>query len=63
MKSPAVAALLPTILRPEDAEAIEPFGLEIYLPLDTAATYGHKPGEGPPDHIHFVPAARYVSAS
>jgi len=41
--------------------SIKPFGLEMRVLLSTEATGGaisvimawHKPGEGPPDHVHF----------
>jgi mannose-6-phosphate isomerase-like protein (cupin superfamily) len=49
-----------TIVRPEQALRIKPFGLDVNVLLTTEATGGaisvlkgwHKPGEGPPDHIH-----------
>src|SRR5215468_3257591 len=49
------------IVKPEQAQAIKPFGLEMKVLLTTEATGGaisvilarHKPGEGPPDHVHF----------
>src|SRR5215468_4237284 len=49
-----------TIVRPEQALWIKPFGLDIKVLLPTEATGGaisvlmgwHKPGEGPPD-VHF----------
>ena len=49
------------IVRPEQAPRIEPFGLDMKVLLTTEATGGaisvlmgwHKPGEGPPDHVHF----------
>src|SRR5262245_11912805 len=45
----------------EQAPAIKPFGLDMKVLLTTEATGGaisvvmgwHKPGEGPPDHVHF----------
>ena len=48
------------IVKPEQAQAIKPFGLEMKVLLATEATGGtisvimawHKPGEGPPDHMH-----------
>jgi quercetin dioxygenase-like cupin family protein len=48
------------IVKPEQAQAIKPFGLEMKVLLTTEATGGtisvimawHKPGEGPPDHMH-----------
>jgi quercetin dioxygenase-like cupin family protein len=50
-----------TIVKPEQALPIEPFGLDMKVLLTTEATDGaisvimgcHKPGEGPPDHVHF----------
>ena len=50
-----------TIVRPEQALHIEPFGLDMKVLLSTEAAGGaisvlkawHKPGEGPPDHVHF----------
>jgi len=50
-----------TIVRPEQALRIKPFGLDMKVLLTTEATGGaisvlmgwHKPGEGPPDHVHF----------
>ena len=50
-----------TIVTPEQAEPITPFGLDMKILLTTEATGGatsvimgwHKPGEGPPDHVHF----------
>src|SRR5215510_5287255 len=50
-----------TIVRPEQALRIQPFGLDMKVLLTTEATGGaisvlmawHKPGEGPPDHVHF----------
>src|SRR5262245_24591776 len=49
------------IVTPEQALAITPFGLDMKVLLATESTGGaisvlmawHKPGEGPPDHIHF----------
>ena len=51
-----------TIVKPEQALAIRPFGLDVKILLTTEATDGaisvligrHKPGEGPPDHVHFT---------
>ena len=51
-----------TIIKPEQALAIKPFGLDMKVLLTTEATGGatsvivgrHKPGEGPPDHVHFT---------
>src|ERR1700732_3570592 len=53
--------LLPIIVPPEQALVIKPFGLDMKVLLTTEATRGaisvvmawHKPGEGPPNHIHF----------
>jgi mannose-6-phosphate isomerase-like protein (cupin superfamily) len=50
-----------TIVKPEQALTIKPFGLDAKVLLTTEATGGaisvlmawHKPGEGPPDHVHF----------
>ena len=50
-----------TIVEPEQAVPIKPFGLDMKVLLTTEATGGaisvimgwHKPGEGPPDHVHF----------
>jgi quercetin dioxygenase-like cupin family protein len=50
-----------TIVTPEQALPIKPFGLDMKVLLTTEATGGaisvlmawHKPGEGPPDHVHF----------
>ena len=55
------APLQPTIVKPEQALSIKPFGLDMKVLLSTEATGGatsvlmawHKPGEGPPDHVHF----------
>jgi mannose-6-phosphate isomerase-like protein (cupin superfamily) len=49
------------IVRSEQALPIKPFGLDMKVLLTTEATGGaisvlmanHKPGEGPPDHVHF----------
>src|SRR5262245_8293917 len=49
------------IVKPEQALSIKPFGLDMKVLLSTEATGGaisvlmawHKPGEGPPDHVHF----------
>ena len=54
--------LTPTIVKPEQAEPIKPFGLDMKVLLTTEATGGaisaimgwHKPGEGPPDHFHLT---------
>src|SRR5713226_5090882 len=50
-----------TIVKPEQALPIKPFGLDMNVLLTTEATGGaisvimgcHKRGEGPPDHVHF----------
>jgi len=50
-----------TIVRLEQAQRITPFGLDMKVLLTSEATGGaisvlmgwHKPGEGPPDHVHF----------
>jgi Aldehyde dehydrogenase family len=51
-----------TIVKPDQAQPITPFGLEMNVLLSTEATGGaisvlmawHKPGEGPPDPVHFT---------
>jgi quercetin dioxygenase-like cupin family protein len=53
--------LQPGIVTPKQALSIKPFGIEVRVLLTTEATGGaisvimawHKPGEGPPDHVHF----------
>ena len=55
------APLRAAIVKPEQALPIKPFGLDMKVLLTTEATDGaisvimgcHKPGEGPPDHVHF----------
>ena len=50
-----------TIVKAEQALPIKPFGLDMRVLLSTEATGSvtsvliacHKPGEGPPDHVHF----------
>lgn len=50
------------IVTPETAHPIKPFGLDMQVLLSSEATGGalsvimacHKPGEGPPDHVHFT---------
>jgi len=50
-----------TIVKPEQALPLKAFGLDLKVLLTTEATDGaisvlvgwHKPGEGPPDHLHF----------
>ena len=57
-KTPQLRA---TIVKPEQALTIKPFNLDMKILLTTDATDGaisvimgwHKPGEGPPDHVHF----------
>lgn len=52
--------LSPRIVEEETAEPIRPFGLDMKIMLDAAATGGAfsaivvelKPGEGPPPHLH-----------
>jgi hypothetical protein len=49
-----------TIVKPEQALPLKAFGLDLKVLLTTEATAGaisvlmgwHKPGEGPPDHLH-----------
>src|SRR5262249_19777878 len=51
----------PAIVTPKQAASIKPFGLDMDVLLTTEATGGatsvivawHKPGEGPPSHVHF----------
>ena len=51
----------PVAVTPKQALSIKPFGLDMDVLLTTEATGGatsvivawHKPGEGPPDHVHF----------
>ena len=53
--------LQPVVVTPKQALSIKPFGLDMNVLLTTEATGGatsvivawHKPGEGPPDHLHF----------
>src|SRR5215468_1246603 len=53
--------LQPVVVAPKHALSIKPFGLDMDVLLTTEATGGvtsvilawHKPGEGPPDHVHF----------
>src|SRR5215468_2587414 len=50
------------IVTPEQALPITPFGLDMKVLLTTESTGGaisvlmawHKPGEGPPDHVHYT---------
>jgi mannose-6-phosphate isomerase-like protein (cupin superfamily) len=61
MRMDATTPLQATIVRPEERLKLEPFGLDMRILLSTEATGGatsvimgwHKPGEGPPDHVHF----------
>src|SRR5215468_2472980 len=54
--------LQPVVVAPKHALSIKPFGLDMDVLLTTEATGGatsvvmawHKPGEGPPDHVHFA---------
>jgi len=56
------STLQATVVRPEQAPRITPFGLDARILLSSEATGGaisvlmvrHKPGEGPPDHVHFA---------
>jgi mannose-6-phosphate isomerase-like protein (cupin superfamily) len=56
-----LSPLQATIVKPEQALSITPFGLDVKILLATEATGGaisvlrgwHKPGEGPSDHVHF----------
>jgi mannose-6-phosphate isomerase-like protein (cupin superfamily) len=49
------------IVRPEHVPTIKPFGIDVKVLLSSDATGGalsvllgwHKPGEGPPDHVHY----------
>jgi len=53
--------LQPAVITPKQALSIKPFGLDMDVLLTTEASGGatsvivawHKPGEGPPDHVHF----------
>src|SRR5262245_10484619 len=50
------------IVTPEQALSITPFGLDMKVLLTTESTGGatsvlmawHKPGEGPPNHVHYT---------
>jgi len=61
MDTRIVPLLRPVITAPEQAPAIKPFNLDMKVLLTTEDTAGamsvimawHKPGEGPPDHLHF----------
>jgi mannose-6-phosphate isomerase-like protein (cupin superfamily) len=60
-KDARTSPLRAIIVKPEQALPIKPFGLDMKVLLTTEATGGaisvilgwHKPGEGPPDHVHF----------
>jgi mannose-6-phosphate isomerase-like protein (cupin superfamily) len=55
------SSLQATIVKPEQALPLKAFGLDLKVLLSTEATGGaisvlmgwHKPGEGPPDHVHY----------
>src|SRR5262249_57321329 len=57
----ASSPLQATVINLEEALAIKAFGLDMRVLLTTETTGGaisvlmawHKPGEGPPDHVHF----------
>jgi mannose-6-phosphate isomerase-like protein (cupin superfamily) len=57
----ARSPLQPVVITPKQALSIKPFGLDMDVLLTTEVTGGatsvivawHKPGEGPPDHVHF----------
>ena len=57
----STSRLKAAIVKPEDAQALKAFGLDMKVLLTTEASGGaisvllawHKPGEGPPDHVHF----------
>ena len=56
-----ISPLRAVVVRPEEAVPIKPFGLDMKVLLSTETTGGaisvvlasHKPGEGPPDHLHL----------
>lgn len=60
-KDARTSPLQPIIVKPEQALAIKPFGLDVKVLLTNEATGGAisvlmgwlKPGEGPGDHVHF----------
>jgi quercetin dioxygenase-like cupin family protein len=60
-KDARTSPLQATIVKPEQALSIKPFGLDVKVLLSTEATGGAisvlmgriKPGEGPGDHVHF----------
>jgi mannose-6-phosphate isomerase-like protein (cupin superfamily) len=53
--------LQPAVVTLKEALSIKPFGLDMNVLLTTEATGGatsvilawHRPGEGPPDHVHY----------
>lgn len=55
------STLQPTVVTPEQAHVIKPFGLNVKVFLTTETTGGatsvlmgwHRPGEGAPDHVHY----------
>jgi len=57
----APSPLQATVISLEQALPIKPFGIDMRVLLTTEATGGatsvlmawHKPGEGPPDHVHY----------
>jgi len=61
MNAQIPSPLRAAIVTPEQALPVKPFGLDMKILLTTEATEGavsviicwHKPGEGPPDHVHF----------
>ena len=63
--------LQPAVVTPKQALSIKPFGLDMNVVLTTEATGGatsvivawHKPGEGPPNHVHFKQEERFCSSS
>jgi mannose-6-phosphate isomerase-like protein (cupin superfamily) len=56
-----LSSLRAIIVTPDQAQSIKPFGLDMKILLTSDDTGGatsaliawHKPGEGPPDHVHF----------
>ena len=58
----AQTLLQPAVVTPKQALSIKPFGLDMDVLLTTEATGGatsvivawHNPGEGPPNHVHFI---------
>lgn len=61
MNDPAKPETPPLIVTLDEGEAIKPFGLNMQILVRADQTGGrlsvivaeHKPGEGPPDHVHF----------